>query len=114
MRFHHYAVEVKDMKASIKFYQTYLGFQIEQTLSFMGEEMVFLTLGECRLELYPHHADVSKTHGIHLCFEVDDFSNIIRDVPVLEGPYQLENGWKTVFVEGPNHEMLEFLQIHSN
>jgi lactoylglutathione lyase len=112
MRFHHYAIEVKDMEASLRFYQTYLGFQIEQKLLFMGKEIIFLTLGECRLELYPHQGEVSQNQAIHLCFEVNNLSDIVQDVPVLEGPYQLENGWETVFVEGPNHEVLEFLQFN--
>ncbi|WP_404332972.1 VOC family protein [Mesobacillus maritimus] len=113
MRFHHYAIEVKDMEASILFYQNYLGFKIEQTLQFMGEEIVFLSLVDLKLELYLKQDKASHTQGIHLCFEVEDINEIMKDLPILEGPCQLENGWKTVFVEGPNHEVLEFLQIHS-
>lgn len=29
----------------------------------------------------------------------------------IEGPYKLQNGWKTVFYEGPNIEVIEFLQV---
>lgn len=40
-RFVAIAIEVKDMEASILFYQTFLGFKIEQTLPFMGGEWFF-------------------------------------------------------------------------
>lgn len=112
MRIHHYALEVKNIKASIAFYQTHLGFQIEETLKFMGEEIVFLTSGECRLELISNQENACHERTVHLCFEVDDIGKLMKEVPILEGPYQLDNGWRTVFFEGPDHEILEFLQVH--
>ncbi|SEM18460.1 Catechol 2,3-dioxygenase [Mesobacillus persicus] len=114
MEIHHYSLEVRNLKASIAFYQTHLGFQIEQTLEFMGEEIVFLTLGECRLELISNQAKAydGNSRGGHLCFVAADLTKVMKDIPILEGPYQLENGWRTLFCEGPDHEVIEFLQIN--
>ncbi|RFB11519.1 VOC family protein [Bacillus sp. HNG] len=112
MKLHHCGLEVSNLEDSVNFYKNHLGFEEEKRLVLMGEEMVFLTLGEFRLELIASH-----TLSAHICFEV---SNLDRILPMLtglrkvEGPYQLDNGWQTVFYEGPSKELLEFLQTTKN
>ena len=29
----------------------------------------------------------------------------------IEGPFKLKNGWETVFYQGPDNEVIEFLQM---
>ncbi|ETI69214.1 VOC family protein [Neobacillus vireti] len=114
MRFHHYALEVNNLEKSIAFYQKYLGFLEESRMFFMGEEIVFLILGDFRLELISGHQLSDKT--AHICFEVSDLAKVISRFDAslkIEGPYKLENGWETVFYEGPNQEILEFLQVRA-
>lgn len=112
MRFHHYALEVKNIEESIAFYKKYLGFQEECRMDFLEEEIVFLTLKDFRLELLSSHQKNDRL--THLCFEVNSLQDVMNqfgDCRKIEGPYKLENHWETVFYEGPNQEILEFLQV---
>ncbi|MEH7223735.1 VOC family protein [Bacillus sp. JJ1566] len=108
MKLHHYGLEVSNLEDSADFYKNHLGFQEELRFVFMEEEIVFLNLGGFRLELI-----ASRTFNTHICFEVSNLDKIMTKLTGLrkvEGPYQLDNGWKTVFYEGPTKEILEFLQ----
>lgn len=112
MRFHHYALEVKNIEESVAFYKKYLGFQEECRMYFLEEEIVFLTLKDFRIELLSGHQKIDRL--THLCFEVkhlQDVMNRFGDYRKIDGPYKLENGWETIFYEGPNQEILEFLQV---
>ena len=113
MRFHHYGVEVANLEQSMAFYQNLLDLKIETRFTFMEEEIAFLTSEDFRLELIetPENGKIA-----HLCFEVTDLQELMNqldDSTKLEGPYQLQNGWKTVFYEGSSREIIEFIQIGS-
>ncbi|MBB4825060.1 catechol 2,3-dioxygenase-like lactoylglutathione lyase family enzyme [Sporosarcina luteola] len=113
MRVHHYGLDVKDLEQSTSFYQDLLNLKIETRFSFMEEEIVFLASGGFRLELIKTEEE-EKT--IHICFEVADLLEVMNRLDCadrLEGPYELPNGWKTVFYKGPSQEILEFIQIES-
>ncbi|WP_462412593.1 VOC family protein [Neobacillus sp. Marseille-QA0830] len=113
MRFHHFALEVRDLHKSVAFYQNFLGFQEEDRMSFMGEEIVFLILEDIRLELILSTKEIPVERNVHLCFEVSDLEEVLsrfKASRLIEGPYNLDNGWKTAFFEGPDYEVLEFLK----
>ncbi|WHZ01868.1 VOC family protein [Neobacillus sp. YX16] len=115
MRFHHFAIEVKDLETSITFYRKYLGLHETDRLYFNEENIVFLANNEFRLELISG-GQQKASQGIHICLEVENLQEIIRKfneyaISALEGPYKLNNGWETVFYEGPDNEIIEFLQI---
>ncbi|MEH7235912.1 VOC family protein [Bacillus sp. JJ1562] len=108
MKLHHFGLEVSNLEDSVDFYKNHLGFQEEKRFRFMEEEIVFLTHGDCRLELI-----VSNTLNAHICFEVSNLDKMMTRLTGLrkvEGPYKLDNGWQTVFYEGPTKVILEFLQ----
>ncbi|WHY67276.1 VOC family protein [Neobacillus sp. SuZ13] len=110
MRFHHYGLEVNNLEESVAFYKKHLGLQEECRIFFMGEIIVFLTAGNFRLELISNRHE--EKHA-HLCFEVNDLNEVIDQFNgnrKIEGPYKLTNGWETLFYEGPNNEVIEFLQ----
>jgi catechol 2,3-dioxygenase-like lactoylglutathione lyase family enzyme len=110
MRFHHYGLEVNHLEESVDFYKKHLGLQEENRISFMGEEIVFLVAGNFRLELISNQFKKKTTH---LCFEVsalDEVINQFDSLQKIEGPYKLDNDWETVFYEGPNQEIVEFLK----
>lgn len=112
LRFHHYGLEVTNMEEAITFYENVLGFQTESRFSFMEEEIMFLTLENFRLELIPGQQGLT-----HLCFEVNNLFDVMKqlgELQKLEGPYELQNGWKTVFYEGPHQEIIEFLQVSND
>lgn len=111
MRLHHMGLEVANLEESIKFFTDLLGLELESRHSFLGEEIVFLASSQFRLELVYHPQNTNSTH---LCFETADLHQVINTLgenQIAEGPYKLDNGWETVFYEGPNHEMIEFLQM---
>ncbi|MEH7383146.1 VOC family protein [Bacillus sp. JJ1533] len=110
VKLHHYGLEVRNFEDAIDFYKNHLGFQEETRFSFMEEEIVFLILGDFRLEL-----TASTAINAHICFEVSDLDKLMAmllGLRKVEGPYDLDNGWRTVFYEGPTKETLEFLQTN--
>ncbi|MHC8515426.1 VOC family protein [Sporosarcina sp. ITBMC105] len=111
MRFHHVGLEVTNLEKSMAFYQQLLNLEIETRFSFMNEDIVFLGSKDYRLELIETQEDVRT---VHICFEVPNLHEVMNQfhrTQKLEGPYELENGWQTVFYEGPNREIIEFIQI---
>ncbi|WP_059170569.1 VOC family protein [Bacillus sp. FJAT-27445] len=114
--FHHYAIETSNLAKVLHFYQTVLGFHTEETFYFQGNKIVFLTLGSFRIELAESDEESNGDGPVHLCFETDGLDNIMEeldqaDLTRVEGPYKLENGWRTVFYTGPAGELLEFLAM---
>ncbi|WP_257351224.1 VOC family protein [Pseudalkalibacillus decolorationis] len=115
MKFHHLGIETTDLERSISFFKRF-GFQVEQKVTLMGESLVFLTLDDFRLELTQVESLGESTSTIHFALEVKDLEQSLEklgeDIVVNEGPYNLENGWKTVFIIGPNGENIELLQVN--
>jgi lactoylglutathione lyase len=115
MHFHHFAIEVKDLENSIAFYQKYLDLHEEGRLQFNKENIVFLANNDFRIELISG-GQQNLSQGVHICFEVNSVEDIIKTfredgIFASEGPYKLQNGWKSVFYEGPDNEVIEFLQV---
>lgn len=115
MRIHHFALEVKNHEIAKAFYEDMLGFKECLRTSFQDEEIIFLHLNGFMIELIANNRNSPICENVHLCFEVDHIEDQIRKlaesslVPI-EGPYFLENGWKTVFYKGPDNETIEFIQ----
>lgn len=106
------------MEKSISFYEKILHFQVEEKVKFMKEDIVFLRLEDVRLELFLGNR-VKQASYMHICFEVSCLTDYIDrckeyDFCLVEGPYDLENGWKIAFVTGPFNETIEFLQVSLN
>jgi lactoylglutathione lyase len=116
LRIHHYGIEVSDIEISKEFYQKMLQLNHESLVEFQGEELVFLSSNTFCVELIPQQQKRNQELTTHLCFEVNDINQMItrfceHGFEALEGPYILSNGWQTVFFEGHDHEILEFLEI---
>jgi lactoylglutathione lyase len=107
MKLHHIGLEVRDLERAAVFYRSLYGFEEEQRLTLLGERLVFLQKGSFRLELYEGEDSSSS----HICFEVSDLDPYLNRLPLLEGPYELGNGWRNAFFQGPDGEVLEFLQL---
>ncbi|MEH7443769.1 VOC family protein [Bacillus sp. JJ1122] len=115
MRIHHFALEVKNLEAAKTFYENLLGFKEYLRTSFQEEEIIFLNLNGFMIELIANNQNSLIGEHVHLCFEVDDIEEQIRKLAESsllpsEGPYSMENGWKTVFYQGTDNEIIEFIQ----
>lgn len=116
MHFHHFAIEVSQLDRSIQFYQQFIGFQVELQTELLGEQITFLTLENMRLELIQVEERTTISHNVHLAFEVQNMSEVIQlcnqvNVTIVEGPYQFENGWESLFILGPDKELIELIRI---
>ncbi|WP_053366625.1 VOC family protein [Bacillus sp. FJAT-27245] len=112
--FHHCAIETNRLEEVEGFYKNILGFRVEDTIDFQGNKLIFLTLGGFRLELVQSDGPPRGDSIIHLCFEAGALDSMIKKIEhagleKAEGPYTLENGWRTVFYKGLAGETLEFL-----
>ncbi|RHW42060.1 glyoxalase/bleomycin resistance/dioxygenase family protein [Neobacillus notoginsengisoli] len=113
-KFHHYAIEAANIKEVLDFYQNVMGFRVENKVHFDGKKVLFLKLGDFRLELVEDEA-AEGAGNMHLCFEIDRLHQAMQrmeaaGLSTMEGPYELENGWRTVFYTGPAGETLELLE----
>lgn len=116
MRFHHFAVEVNDLKLSQTFYEIILGFYESSRIYFGEEEIIFLEQDGFRLELFQKKSVGGIGERTHFCFEVDNLDEKMKEMherglDSYEGPYTLNNGWKTAFYLGPDNEVIELLEV---
>jgi lactoylglutathione lyase len=118
----HVGIMVKDLAASIAFYQNVLGFdlleQIEPgpsvSLAFLGNKEnghVYVELVSREGADFPDQGKVN-----HLAFTVDDINKEINRLKELnvtfasEEPLSLPNGSNYIFFKGPDGESLELFQ----
>lgn len=122
MRFGHTMIRVKDLDASLAFYQSFLGMR-EVRRSSIGNEatLVFLTDESDRyyLELTYNHGRTDYTLGDqfgHLAFLVDDLEAVVKDVESRGWWYRRsrpEMSSKYIFVKDPSGYDIEILQARA-
>jgi lactoylglutathione lyase len=110
---HHVGLYVCDLERSEAFYKQILDITETEKVRWKKSELIFLKGSEFQLELIPGPSMESK--GVHFAFHVPSVEEKIKELKKSgftpsEGPYQLVNGWQTVFFEGPDGEEIEFLQ----
>ena len=113
---HHIGIYVTDLEISLQFYETILPIEKKETLNWNGIELVFLRGEGFALELIPDSLSSSRT--THIAFAVESVETKIIElqqsgIAPSEGPYNFENGWQTVFYEGPDGEEIEFIQVNN-
>jgi lactoylglutathione lyase len=109
---HHIGIYVSNMERSQSFYETILPVQTKEKLKWDESELLFLKGEGFLLELIPDIFSGAK--GTHIAFAVESVEAKVKELQHLgitpsEGPYQLKNGWQTVFYEGPDGEEIEFI-----
>ncbi|GIN87039.1 hypothetical protein J6TS2_34250 [Heyndrickxia sporothermodurans] len=83
---------------------------------FMNEEIVFLEGNGITIELIKANPE-NNVYAAHFAFKVNDLKKTIDDLKnkgfyPSEGPFIVENKWKTVFYEGPDGEEFELIQVN--
>ncbi|QHE51269.1 glyoxalase/bleomycin resistance/dioxygenase family protein [Pontibacillus sp. HMF3514] len=115
MKVHHVGIHVSDLERSYRFYNEYFGFQAGERFSLGEESILFLEKGEVKLELFASESQPVQTEN-HLCCQVESVDELRVELKQKglfprEGPIAVGNGWRTVFYEGPDHEMIEVLEV---
>jgi lactoylglutathione lyase len=116
MKWHHVGIQVWKLEESIPFYKNNFGFEIDHTLLLHGEKIAFLIKDEIRIELVESEDSPAPKSSVHFSWQVEDTEDLMKKLGEkglnpIEGPYSLDNGWTVVYYNGPNNEMIEFIQI---
>lgn len=116
--YQHVGIPTNDMEATIAFY-TALGFQIKYETENNGR-VVFFEHGDILIETYEKGGQATGKRGAidHVALAVNDIEKTMEEIkktgyPIVEGPEFLpfwENGVRYICVQGPNTEIIEFLQ----
>lgn len=119
MKLHHYAIDVTDMESSTRFYSRLLNFTDIREEKINGENITFLIKESFIMELVENKDLEQHNEHTHLCFQVKELDTIIDSfgfdgLHPVEGPHMLDNGWKVAFFQGPDKELLEFLELSEN
>ena len=122
-RVEHVGIFVRDMQASIAFYETALGMETKGRLRHNNEAVELVFLGfpdqhERIVELVAGHGDELPEAGIvnHLAFRVTDLENEVSRLRGLGARFlseditTLRDGSQYIFFAGPNEERLELFQ----
>lgn len=125
---HHIALTVRNIEESVLWYCDKLGFRVVHKYEKNGMEIVHLVLGEVRIELFHYEStellpDYRKNllgdlHVIgtkHLCIEVDDLTEVIKQLQKKEVEFvsELDSatfGGKYIFFKDCNGILLELYQ----
>lgn len=115
MKFHHVGIQVSDLKRSYLFYNEYFGFQAGERFTLADESILFLEKGEMKLELFTSELRPVQTEN-HLCWQVESLDEVMFELKQKgllprEDPIVVGNGWRIVFYEGPDHEVIELLEV---
>jgi lactoylglutathione lyase len=112
---HHIGIEVKDLKKSVEFYESIFKFKTAACFILENERIVFLENRGVKIELIQSDSTITTLSTIHFSWEVEHLETMIETLSLhslqpFEGPILLDNGWKTVFYNGPDGEIIELIQ----
>jgi lactoylglutathione lyase len=129
MKIDHFAYEVSDLEASIRFYVEKLGFKIQFDKMVDGKEheaFAILEMDGGKLELIqalsetngskPFEPLTVRPHACpHLALQVEDFDRTLamlaaQGIPILHGPLEVPGVVKWLYVCDPDRNVIEFCQ----
>ena len=115
---HHAGVHVASLERPIAFYEAVFGLYLAGRLSLGPEQLAFLEVGTCRIELIADGAAGRETGVVdHLAIEVDELDPWVpllreRGVRLLDdAPVEVPAlGARTLFCLGPDGERIELFE----
>lgn len=129
LRIHHVAMTIRNVGESIEWYQRNLDAEVIERYSKHGLEIVHLTLGEARLELFGYGVgtevlpeyrkelitDVHVVGTKHVCLETDDLDGLRQKLVKNNVEFATEVdtagfGGQYVFIRDPNGILIELYQ----
>ncbi|WP_189089126.1 VOC family protein [Deinococcus ruber] len=129
MTFSHVALNCRDLAATERFYQQHLGFQLVRRIDLEDSSIVFLRLGDVRLELFQSQEDRPDEHsdgparvGVrHLAFQVDDLDTALSRLgsaaQLTLGPLDFDSfipGWRSAWLTDPDGRVIEISQGYAD
>jgi len=121
MKFCWSTLTVRDMAASLWFYQEIVGLEIDNRMQVgNGTEIVFLGKGDTKVELICHQGKKETDMGkdISLGFEVPSLDRQLalvqeKGIAVTSGPYQPNRFVRFFYVQDPDGLSIQFVeQLH--
>lgn len=114
MKLHHIGIDVVDLDKSTEYIQSTYQARFLFEITFGEETIRFFQLNEFVLELIYHPA--KERLSCHSAWEVDSIDHILnhissKDEEKIEGPYQFENGWTSIFLEVDEKLYLEWVEV---
>lgn len=131
LKIDHFAFEVSDLQASIRFYEENLGFKTETTFVDENEHETLAVLGTegGKLELIqvldehnqpqpfePQH--IRKHFCPHIALETDNFDEFlakvrVKKIKLIHGPLEIPRLVKWLYLCDPDDNVIEIFQLFS-
>lgn len=118
MKFLWCTINVKDMEASLKFYQDVIGLKVLRRYRPAAEvEIAFLGEGETQVELI-HNTNIQDVkHGSHISlgFETESISQLIqvfkeKGIQVESGPFEPNPKIAFFYIQDPDGVKIQFVE----
>jgi len=127
----HVALNCRDLGVTERFYTDHLGFSRVRVIALGETSIVFLRLGDVRLELFQaadtsdrpdETADGAAAVGVrHLAFQTDDVSALLKRLEghsaVTLGPLDFSDfipGWRSAWLTDPDGRVIEISQGYTD
>ncbi len=117
--YQHFGIPTNDIETTEKFYLS-LGFQKKWETTYQGNRVYFFEHGNILVETYEKDGEASGVRGAidHIALNCTDIAACAKEAlagkfKVVEGPNFLpywEHGVMYICIEGPNKEIVEFIQ----
>jgi lactoylglutathione lyase len=116
VKMHHIGLYTNNLGRTEVFYETMFGFVLESRIKVLGETITFMKHEEITIEFIQSDSIILNEGGVHFAWRVDSLMSRIKELETkglipIEGPFHLENGWKTVFYQGLNLEVIELIEV---
>ncbi len=124
----HFAFEVSDMDAAIRFYTETLGLKLlsrdldedhHEAFAFLelegGNLELLQVLDENNRPIVSEKQEIGRSHSPHLAIETEDMDRLIstlekKGVPIVDGPLEITGKVRWVYISDPDNNIVEFIQ----
>lgn len=115
MRFLWCTIYVKDIDASLRFYQDIVGLPVTRRFSEPGAELAFLCDGDTKLEIIQGKGEPYSVRGVSIGFLVNNLEEkmaFIKEhgIPVHSGPFAPSPRTRFFFVSDPDGMLIQFVE----
>ncbi len=115
MKFLWCTIYVKDIEASLRFYQEIVGLPVTRRFSEPGAELAFLGDGDTKLEIIEGKGEPHSGGGVSIGFLVNNLEEKMdfvkkRGISVHSGPFTPSPRTRFFFVSDPDGVLVQFVE----